>query len=157
MLRMHALVHHTLRDFQSKQGRWSPSGRCTYDVRTEGEGGLPQKKTMVLISCVSVIVTRGRGGQNIRKFCGRHMYMPHPSPSLCAMIWSPLSALPSLLAFSTLCFPRSRPRRRSSFLSSATQISGKFHPVCNVNNTCTHGYNILTDLNLHTHDASNCG
>ena len=44
MLRMHALVHHTLRDFQSKQGRWSPSGRCTYDVCTEGEGGVTPKE-----------------------------------------------------------------------------------------------------------------
>ena len=28
-----------------------------------GEGGLPQKQTIVLISCVSVIVTRGEGVQ----------------------------------------------------------------------------------------------
>ena len=41
-------------------------------------GGVPQKADEVLISCVSVTVTRGRGrgGQKVRKFCRRHMYIP---------------------------------------------------------------------------------
>ena len=38
-----------------------PWGPFTYDVRTEGGGGLAQKQIIVLISCVSEAVTRERG------------------------------------------------------------------------------------------------
>ena len=38
--------------------------------------GVPQKQTRVVISCVSVTVTKGEGGPKIRKSCGRLMYMP---------------------------------------------------------------------------------
>ena len=42
-----------------------------------GEGrGAPKKHTRVLISCVSVTVTSGGGGQRVRKFCGHHVYLP---------------------------------------------------------------------------------
>ena len=43
----------------------------TYMTSAQGGGrGVPQMRTTVLISCVTVTVTRG--GLKIRKFCGRH-------------------------------------------------------------------------------------
>ena len=44
-----------------------------------GGRGVPQKQTTVLISCVSVTVTRGEGVKN-PKIWILHMYMP---PLLC--------------------------------------------------------------------------
>ena len=41
----------------------SGKGGSIYDVRTEGGGGLDPKQKIVLIGCVSVIVTRGKGAQ----------------------------------------------------------------------------------------------
>ena len=46
--------------------KWCPHG--------EGEG-VPKKQMIVLISCVSVTVTRGKGGKKFQKFCGRHLSM----------------------------------------------------------------------------------
>ena len=37
--------------------------------------GLAQRQMIVLIGCVSVIVT-GDGGPKFRKFCGRHKWKP---------------------------------------------------------------------------------
>ena len=41
----------------------TPKGACTYDVCAgrEGQGGVPQKQTTVMISCMSVTVPRGEG------------------------------------------------------------------------------------------------
>ena len=47
----------TWRKEKKKRGR----GPFTYDVRTEGVGGLAKKQAIVLIGCVSGTVTRGRG------------------------------------------------------------------------------------------------
>ena len=38
-------------------------------------GGVPKKQKIVMISCVSVTMTRGEGGKKFRKFCGRHLSM----------------------------------------------------------------------------------
>ena len=59
-------------------GRFLALGACTYDVCTErGGGGTPKADAVRKLSkggCVKM-QTRGGGGQNIRKFCRRHMYM----------------------------------------------------------------------------------
>ena len=39
-------------------------GACTYDVCTGRGDGVPQKQTTVLVSCMSVTVTRGEGVKN---------------------------------------------------------------------------------------------
>jgi len=44
------------------------------------EGGFPQKQTIVLIACVSVINTSGEGGAKSRKFCERYKCKPKPKP-----------------------------------------------------------------------------
>ena len=44
------------------------------------EGGFPQKQTIVLIACVSVINTSGEGGAKSRKFCERYECKPKPKP-----------------------------------------------------------------------------
>ena len=48
---------------------FGPKGAYTYDVCTGR--GVPQKQTTVLISCVSVTVTRGggRGGEKMKNNC----------------------------------------------------------------------------------------
>ena len=51
----------------------SKKGRYLNDVRMGRGRGVPKKQMIVLISCVSVTVTRGEGVTKILKFCGRHL------------------------------------------------------------------------------------
>ena len=59
----------SIKDFKGSFRAFIPSkGACTYDVCAGRGRKVPQKQTTVLISCVSVTVTRGGGDQKIRKF-----------------------------------------------------------------------------------------